>query len=71
MAKLSTQEEIALHEFSVRYRAALAKRNPMPLGFDSVRLAVREDYEQEQIAERAKAPEPPAPTKEHLPEDRG
>jgi hypothetical protein len=43
----------------------------MPLGFDSVRLAVREDYEQEQIAERAKAPEPPAPTKEHLPEDRG
>ena len=49
MAKLSTQEEIALHEFSVRYRAALAKRNPMPLGFESV----REDYQQEQAADRS------------------
>ncbi len=68
MAKLSTQEEIALHEFSVRYRAALAKRNPMPLGFDVVRQAVREDYEQEQAAERSKAPEPPTPGKGREPE---
>ena len=65
MAKLSTQEEIALHEFSVRYRAALAKKYPAPKsGIDTVRHAVREQYEHEQEAERTNAIEPPSHTKE-------
>ena len=57
MAELSQKEQLALHEFSVRYREALGKQH---MAFDQsleiVRDAVREQYEQEQEAERGKKP---------------
>ncbi len=48
MAKPNIDAEIALHEFSVRYRAALAKRPGVAdhiMG--NVKNAVREQYEKE------------------------
>ncbi len=69
MAELSQREQIALHEFSVRYRAALAKQHQTPeqsLGI--VKDAVREQYEQEQEAKRSPS-EPSAPTQEKEPEE--
>ena len=50
---------MALHEFSVRYRAALAKQHQTPeQSLDTVRDAVREQYEQEQDAKRSPTIEP-------------
>ena len=49
MAELPQKEQLALHEFSVRYRAALAKQHMTPeQSLDTVKDAVREQYEQEQ-----------------------
>ena len=65
MAELSQREQLALHEFSVRYRAALAKQHQTPeQSFVIVKDAVREQYEQEQEAKHSKSIEPSAPTPE-------
>ena len=69
MAELSQRDQLALHEFSVRYRAALAKQHQTPeQSLDTVKDAVREQYEQEQDAKRDATIEPPEPTQEHEPE---
>jgi len=72
MAELSQKDQLALHEFSVRYRAALAKQHQTPeQSLDTVRDAVREQYEQEQDAKRSPTIEPsePTPEKEREPEE--
>ena len=70
MAELSPKEQLALHEFSVRYRAALAQRHQTPeQSLDTVKDAVREQYEQEQDAKRGKTIEPSTPEKEREPEE--
>ena len=70
MAELPQKEQLALHEFSVRYRAALAKQHMTPeQSMDTVRDAVREQYEQEMQAKRSPTIEPPAPEKEREPEE--
>ncbi len=70
MAEISQKDQLALHEFSVRYRAALAKENPTPeANIDIVKDAVREQYEQEQEVQRGPSVEPPTPTKEREPEE--
>ena len=67
MAKLSIDAEIALHEFSVRYRAGLAQKHAesQQSGLDSFKGAVREQYEQEQQASHDKGIEPPSTANEH------
>jgi hypothetical protein len=53
MAKLPIDEEIALHEFSVRYRAGLAQQQAdWEKSLATVQGAVREDYAKEQEAHR-------------------
>ena len=70
MAELSQEEQLALHEFSVRYRAALAKQHQTPeRSLDTVKDAVREQYEQEQDAKRSPSVEPPTKEKEREPEE--
>lgn len=72
MAEISQKEQLALHEFSVRYRAALAKDQPTPEAtIDTVKDAVREQYEQEMDAKRSPTAEPstPSPVKERLPDE--
>jgi hypothetical protein len=69
MAELSQRDQLALHEFSVRYRAALAKQHQTPeQSLDTVRDAVREQYEQEIDARRNPSVEPSAPTPQREPE---
>jgi hypothetical protein len=70
MAELSQKDQLALHEFSVRYRAALAKKFPAPeTSLDTVTQAVRDQYEQEQEAKRGPSVEPPSPAPEREPEE--
>jgi hypothetical protein len=70
MAELSQKDQLALHEFSLRYRAALAKQHQTrEQNLDTVRDAVREQYEQEQNAKRGKAIEPPTPEKDREPDE--
>ena len=70
MAELPQKEQLALHEFSVRYRAALAQQHQTPeQSLDTVREAVREQYDQEQEIKRSPSVEPPSPTKEREPEE--
>jgi len=65
MAEISQKDQLALHEFSVRYRAGFAKANPTPQeSLDTVKDAVREQYEQEMEAKRSPAIEPPEASKE-------
>jgi hypothetical protein len=69
MAEISQKDQLALHEFSVRYRASFAKENPTPeANIDTVKEAVREQYEQEQEVSRSPSPEPPSRTPEKEPE---
>jgi hypothetical protein len=64
------KDQLALHEFSVRYRAGLAKAHPTPqTSLDTVTEAVREQYEQEQDAKRSPSVEPPSPEKEREPDE--
>jgi hypothetical protein len=70
MAELSQREQLALHEFSVRYRAALAQHHQTPeQSLDTVRDAVRGQYEQEQEIKRSPAIEPESPTPQREPEE--
>ena len=69
MAELSQKDQLAFHEFSVRYRAGLAKAQPTPQeSLDTVKNAVREQYEQEMDAKRSPTIEPPTPTPEREPD---
>jgi hypothetical protein len=70
MAKLSIDAEFALHEFSVRYRAGLAqKQDDWENSLDTVRGAVREQFEQEKEAHQNQPIEPPSAGSEHQVED--
>ena len=72
MAEISQKDQLALHEFSVRYRAGFAQTNPTPeASIDTVKDAVREEYEREQQAKLSPSIEPsaPAPEKEREPEE--
>ena len=70
MAEISQEDQLRLHEFSVRYRAALAKKYPAPENsLDTVKDAVREQYEQEQEAKRDVTIEPSTPTPEREPDE--
>ena len=69
MAEQSQKEQLALHEFSVRYRAALTKESSTPeQSLDTVRNAVREQYEQERADQRSQPIEPPSQSKEREPD---
>ncbi len=69
MAEPSQKDQLALHEFSVRYRAALAKQHQTPeQSLDTVRDAVREQYEQERAERNSQTPEPPSAAQERAPE---
>ena len=68
MAELSPKDQLALHEFSVRYRAGFAQAHPTPQSsLDIVAGAVREQYEQE--IKRSPSVEPPSPAPEREPEE--
>ncbi len=70
MAELSQRDQLALHEFSVRYRAAYAQEHPiLQQNLDTVTEAVRDQYEQEQEAKRGKTIEPSTPETEREPEE--
>jgi hypothetical protein len=69
MAELPQKEQLALHEFSVRYRAALTKESSTSeQSLDTVRDAVREQYEQERADQRSQPIEPPSPDKGREPD---
>ena len=70
MAELSQRDQLALHEFSVRYRAEYARKNPTSkASLETVTEAVREEYEKEQDAKRDRTIEPPTPDKEREPDE--
>jgi len=70
MAEISQKDQLALHEFSVRYRAGFAQANPTPdASIDTVKNAVREEYEREQLAKRSQSIEPSGPTPQREPEE--
>jgi hypothetical protein len=69
MAALSQRDQLALHEFSVAYRAALAKQATPQQSLDTVKDAVRDQYEQEQIAKQSPTIEPQSPSKEPEPQE--
>ena len=70
MAEISQKDQLALHEFSVRYRAGFAQTNPTPqTSIDTVKDAVREEYEREQQAKRSPSIEPSSPAPERQPEE--
>ena len=66
MAKLPIDDELALHEFSVRYRAGLAQQQAdWEKSLATVQGAVREDYAKEQEARANQPIEPPSAGAEH------
>ena len=70
MPKPNPDADIALHKFGQRLREGFAKKHPTPeKSLDTVKDAVREQYEQEQDAKRSPSVEPPTPTKEREPEE--
>jgi DNA-binding cell septation regulator SpoVG len=61
MAKLNPDAEIALHKLGQRIREGHAIKHPAPdKSLETVKDAVREQYEKEQEAEREKKPSPEA-----------
>jgi hypothetical protein len=59
MAKLKPDAELALHKLGQRIREGHARKHPTPdKSIETVRDAVREQYEQEQEAERGKSHTP-------------
>jgi hypothetical protein len=68
MAEISQREQLALHEFSVAYRAAYAKSHPLSdLHLETIQDAVRGEYEREQQAKQTPTVEPETPAKEPEP----
>ena len=68
MAEISQKEQLALHEFSVRYRAALAERHlTQEQSMDTVKDVVRDQYDQEMQVKRSSSIEPSTPAREHEP----
>jgi len=68
MAEISQKDQLALHEFSVRYRAALAQRHlTQEQSLDTVKDAVRDQYEQEMQTKHGPTIEPPTPAREPEP----
>ncbi len=63
MPKPNTDPEQALEKLGQRIRAGYAKQNPAQ-NLESVREAVREQYEQEQQTPRASKPAPDAARKQ-------
>jgi hypothetical protein len=59
MPKKTTDAEAALQKLGQRLRAGIAEKHPAP-SLEAVRGAVREQYEQEQAAERRTKPAPSA-----------
>jgi len=61
MPKPNPDAELALHKLGQRIREGFAKKHPTPdKSLETVRDAVREQYAQEQEAERGKQPAPVA-----------
>jgi hypothetical protein len=59
MAKLKPDAEIALHKLGQRIREGHARKCPTPdKSLQTVKDAVREQYEQDQEVERGKKPAP-------------
>lgn len=70
MAEMTPKDQLALHEFSVRYRAGYAKSNPLSdLQLETIQDAIRGQYQQEQSAQQAPKPESPTPQKSPEPEE--
>ena len=71
MAEISQKDQLALHEFSVRYRAGLAqKQADWEKSLSTVQGVVREEYEREQEAARSEpTTQPPSAGAEHQVED--
>ena len=70
MAKLPIDDEFALHEFSVRYRAGLAQQqNDWEKSLSTVLGAVREQFQQEKEARHDQPIEPPSAGAGHKVED--
>ena len=63
MPKPKQDAEAALQKLGQRLRAGMAEKHPAP-SLETVRGAVREQYEQEQKAARGKKPPAPDATKE-------
>ena len=63
MPKKTTDAEAALQKLGERLRAGMAEKHPAP-SLETVRGAVREQYEHEQATKRGKKPAPEA-TKDH------
>jgi hypothetical protein len=59
MAKMSIDAEFALHEFSVRYRASLAKDDSAN-ALQAFLGGVKEQFAQEQAAQQQQAAESPS-----------
>lgn len=64
MATTQSEAEAALEKLGERYRGGIAAQNPMPANSrDTVKDAVRAEWEREQEAAKAKLAEPPPPEK--------
>lgn len=69
MAEISQKDQIALHEFSVQYRAAYAKKHPLSdLHLETIQDAIRGDYEREKEVKNDVSAEPSTPAKDKEPE---
>jgi hypothetical protein len=70
MPKPNPDAELALHKLGQRIREGHAIKHPAPdKSLETVKNAVREQYEQEQEAEREKTIKPSSPTKKREPEE--
>jgi hypothetical protein len=70
MAKLKPDAELALHKLGQRIREGHAKKHPTSdKSLETVKDAVRKQYEQEQDAKRNPSVEPPNPTPEREPHE--
>jgi hypothetical protein len=69
MAEISQKDQLALHEFSMRLRQAVAARSAdKDQNLEPIKDAVREQYNMEQDARNAPSVEPPEPSKDREPE---
>ena len=70
MPKQNPDAELALHKLGQRIREGFAKKHPTPdKSLETVRDAVRAQYEQEQDAKRSPSVDPSTPRQEREPEE--